>query len=172
MKKMKVYLAKSNRANPDVVARVRQTLSNYNLEIVEFKGGNYSHKDMLKCDSLVVIPESMNSDEVSIGKGLYEQITTFAREKSSYFEDIIVITSEDSGTRVIESLEIYDHDNYVNHAFVSFEEDTYENLDIVLDDIVGDFYYGSGESKYALKSASENKRTSNSNYYLLIGRQI
>lgn len=56
MKKMKVYLAKSNKANPDVVARVRQTLSNYNLEIVEFKGGTYSHKQLLECDQMVIVP--------------------------------------------------------------------------------------------------------------------
>ena len=37
----KIYLAKSNRANPDDVAKVRRELNKHDIEIVEYTGGGY-----------------------------------------------------------------------------------------------------------------------------------
>ena len=61
MSKTKVYLAKSNKANPNVVSMVRQLLSNYDVSVVEYTGGSYTDKPMLDCDFLVVIPEFPSS---------------------------------------------------------------------------------------------------------------
>ena len=74
----KVYLAKSNQSNPDDVQKVRKILNDSNCEIVEYTGGSFSHKPMLNCDMLVVIPD-LNSfdDDNIIGKGLYGQIEAF-----------------------------------------------------------------------------------------------
>ena len=95
MSKAKVYLAKSNKSNPNVVSRVRQTLSDYDVEIVEFTGGSYSHKPMVDCDFLVVVPELSESwceDGVIVGKGLYEQLTAWQDNNSS--SDILFILVE------------------------------------------------------------------------------
>ena len=136
-KKMKrVYLAKSNRANPNLVSRVRQTLSLFDVQIVEFTGGAYTHDLLLSCDELYVIPdltEAYHDDydcswSVSIGKGLYEQIKAFS-EKHNH--NNIFITTEYSKERGVEgvhydgdddnfiSIEIYDDNDYINHALIT-----------------------------------------------------
>jgi len=170
MKKMKVYLAKSNKANPDLVARVRQTLSNYNLEIVEFKGGTYSHKQLLECDQMVIVPAEVDAceDFAIIGKGLYEQIEAFSRKSLHNSVNIIVITSDECDTSMIEEIVKIDEDDYVNYAELYFSEDGC-SLKEVLDDVVGDYYMDS-QSIYASKSTSVSK--TNSNYYLLIGKKV
>ncbi len=172
MKKMKVYLAKSNRANPDLVARVRQTLSNYNLEIVEFKGGTYSHKPLLECDQLVVVPEELEVDSVIVGKGLLEQIQAFSRKSLHNSDNVIFISSENCDTAMIESYHVVDSDDYVNYGLIDLSED-YCSLTDILEDVVTDYYCGSGESIYAKASnSSVSKTSSGSNYYHLIGRKV
>jgi hypothetical protein len=81
--KSRVYLAKSNRANPNIVSNVRITLNNFDVDVIEYSGGQYSNV-LLSCDYLVVVPESTPnltdlSSEISIGKGLYEQIESLLR---------------------------------------------------------------------------------------------
>lgn len=171
MKKMKVYLAKSNKANPDVVARVRQTLSNYNLEIVEFKGGTYTHKPLLECDQMVIVPAEVDvcEDFTVIGKGLYEQIEAFSRKSLHNSDNIIVITSDDCDTSMVEGTAEIDEDDYVNYAELHLSEDGC-SLKEVLDDIVRDYYMDSDEPIYASESTSVRK--TNSNYYLLIGKKF
>jgi len=165
---MKVYLAKSNRANPEVVARVRQTLSNYNLEIVEFKGGTYSHKPMLECHFLVVVPEETDMDEFMVGKGLHEQITSFASKNS--LEEILFITSENCEVREIESYHVEDSDDYVNHSIIYVDTTYGDSLKNVLENVVCDFYLGTNEPTHATEKSSVSK--TNSNYYLLIGKKV
>jgi hypothetical protein len=82
--KSRVYLAKSNRANPNIVSNVRITLNNFDVDVIEYSGGQYSNNALLSCDYLVVVPESTPnltdlSSEISIGKGLYEQIESLLR---------------------------------------------------------------------------------------------
>jgi hypothetical protein len=174
MKKMKVYLAKSNRANPEVVARVRQTLSNYNLEIVEFKGGTYSHNSLIGCDQLVVVPEELDVDSacITVGKGLYEQIQVFSTKNLHNSDNIIFISDNSCNTAMIESYDIVDSHDYINYGEVYLSED-YCSLTDILEDVVTDYYCGSGESIYAKASNSSVSRTSSgSNYYHLIGRKV
>lgn len=97
----KVYLAKSNRANPDLVSRVRQMLSKFDVEIVEHTGGGYTHNLLLSCDELIVIPDLSDfkkTDEelwvTTIGKGLFEQIIQF-RNKTE--EGFFIVTEFNSG---------------------------------------------------------------------------
>lgn len=75
----KVYLAKSNRVNPENTMRVREILKAHKCEIKEFAGGTYSNKDVIESDILLVIPESVTGPtEAIIGRGLYGQIEDFA----------------------------------------------------------------------------------------------
>jgi hypothetical protein len=132
----RVYIAKSNRANPNLVSAVRQTLSKFDVEIVEFTGGTYSHDLLLVCDELYVIPDLSDAYEdddddcswsVSIGKGLYEQIKTFSKKDAH--DNIFIVTDFDNELGVggvhydddddVISIEIYDDNDYINHALIT-----------------------------------------------------
>lgn len=97
----RVYLAKSNKANPNLVSAVRQTLTKFDVQIVEFTGGSYSNDLLLSCDELYVIPDlsEAENDEygkswsVSIGKGLYQQIQSFIEPKGG--DNIFIVTDFD-----------------------------------------------------------------------------
>jgi len=136
-KKMKrVYLAKSNRANPNLVSVVRQTLSKFNVQIVEFTGGYYTHDLLLSCDELYVIPdisEAYQDDynnfwSLSIGKGLYEQIQAFHNKVSN--NDIFIVTDFDNQFGVggfyyeenndnLYSIDIENENDYVDYAYLT-----------------------------------------------------
>lgn len=130
----KVYLAKSNRANPEVVTRVRQILNQFNLQTVEFKGGQYSHKDLLECEYMVVVPDLSKEDEYIIGKGLFEQIGAFKYRKG--YESICVISDEDINVKDINEVEAFDSDDsYVEYGAIYFDYGKGCPLDKVLEDM-------------------------------------
>lgn len=154
----KVYLAKSNRANPDVVSRVRQALSKFPIQIVEYTGGQFSHAPMMECEQLVVVPD-LEDEEIVIGKGLYEQISKFGNNNG--YEYVFVISEEDLTFKKLNQIEIIDYDDYIAHAVVEFCRGDGEKLVSCFEDIYGvtdtDSLYSSGKS--------------DSNYYHLIGRK-
>lgn len=88
MKKIKIYLAKSNLCNPEVLMHVRAFLNKQpNVEIVEYKGGQYRVDDLKSADCLIVIPPVFREGEVNIGKGLSSQITDFTKK-----DNIVLVT--------------------------------------------------------------------------------
>jgi len=132
----RVYIAKSNKANPNLVSRVRQTLSVFDVQIVEFTGGTYSHDLLLSCDELYVIPDLSGSFDddytniwsVSIGKGLYEQIHAFHNKTSN--NDIFIVTDFDNNVGVggfyyeendddFYSIYIENENDYVDYAYLT-----------------------------------------------------
>jgi len=164
----KVYLAKSNRANPDVVSRVRQALSKFPIQIVEYTGGQFSHAPMLECEQLVVVPAL--DDEIVIGKGLigkgligkglYEQIIRFGGKKG--YEYVFVINDEEDLTyKEIENIEIISFEDYLAHAVVEFCVGDGEKLVKCFEDI---YSVATADSLYPTTK-------SDSNYYHLIGRK-
>ena len=158
--KPKVYLAKSNRANPELVSRVRQTLSKYDIEIVEFKGGQFSHKPMLECERLVVVPDLSDEENIVIGKGLYEQIERFGSSKG--FEYVLTITSDNMLIKELDDIDIIDYEDYVEYALLHFQSSWgSEYLKDVLDEI-----------GYNPKSSNTLKTSGKSNYYMLIGKKV
>ena len=158
--KPKVYLAKSNRANPELVSRVRQTLSKYDIEIVEFKGGQFSHKPMLECEQLVVVPDLSDEENIIIGKGLYEQIERFGNSRG--FEYVLTITSDNMFLKELDDIDIIDYEDYVEYALLKFQSSWgSEYLKDVLDEI-----------GYNPKSSNSSKTSGKSNYYLLIGKKV
>lgn len=84
MKTTKIYLAKSNRANPNIVAEVRTALRKMpNVEITEYLGGKYSNQPLIESDILLIVPETVADYAVSsinIGKGLNSQIADFPKK--------------------------------------------------------------------------------------------
>lgn len=136
----KVYLAKSNRANPDCVSAIRSKLTEFDIEIVEHKGGSYTHDKLKECDLLIVVPDLSNFDgdydtEITIGKGLHEQIATF-RNKS---DQIYVVISFDDvyndcdcdcddimtmvGIVKFEDFEVSDNTDFVNYSVILLHEE-------------------------------------------------
>jgi len=77
----KLYFAKSSAVSTKVADRVRKYLQTLNVELKEFKGGrgNYSHDDLLACDSMIILPSECDDYSVTIGKGIYSQVQVFER---------------------------------------------------------------------------------------------
>lgn len=119
----KVYLAKSNRANPDVVSSVRQILSKYDVEVVEFKGGAYSHKQLLDCDVMVIVPDThtiWDEEGIILGKGLYEQLEAF--EQHSDIGNIMIVCDELLNVGEINCYWVENEKDYIEYGLVEFHE--------------------------------------------------
>ena len=156
----KVYLAKSNKANPDLVAKTRQILSKFNIDIVEFTGGNYSHDKMLECDMLVVVPYINSNGTVVIGKGLFDQMEAF--EETIGGEYVCVISNPDNFIiKEIKDINVINRTDYVNYAYVHFNGHG-DDLELIFEDI--------GYS-YKPKSEIISLSVSNSSYYVLIAKK-
>jgi hypothetical protein len=152
MSKPKVYLAKSNRSNPDLVTRVRQILSSYDIEIVEFSGGQYSHKPLKECEYLVVIPDlstlniSYGDYIVEIGKGLCEQLDYFSENNEAM--NIIIISDNDLSVREINTIEITNENDYINYASIFLEDEDDISFKQVCKNIFGDIVINTSEFSY------------------------
>lgn len=117
----KVYLAKSNRANPDLVSSVRQTLSKYDVEVVEFKGGTYSHKQLLECDVMVIVPATdtlWREEGIILGKGLYEQLQAFEDGSNR----TMIVCDEELTVGEIDSYWVENERDYIDYGLVEFYE--------------------------------------------------
>lgn len=154
----KVYLAKSNRANPDVVSRVRQALSKFPIQIVEYTGGQFSHAPMMECEQLVVVPD-LEDEEIVIGKGLYEQISKFGNNNG--YEYVFVISEEDLTVKDVEQIDVIDYDDYVAFALIEFRRGNGIKLVSCFEDI---YVVTDTDSLYPSPKT-------NSSYYQLIGRK-
>lgn len=150
--KTKVYLAKSNRSNPTHVSRVRAELEKYDVEIVEYTGGKYSNKPLLKCDYLVVIPDLSGydfnyhlkneneywyeEDDICLGKGLYNQISEFTEKQGDdksvmiikYVDDVDIFYS------YVKDTNLNDVDDYINYGMLTFQDCTIDFINEMLDD--------------------------------------
>jgi hypothetical protein len=125
-----IYLAKSNRCNPDYLIKVRAILNEYsnNINIFEYNGGPYTHNDLEKCDILLIIPDlsSYNDDDsILLGKGLHEQIVHFNQGKKNSFTDILIVLDVTASNIVITSvtsLDILDDCDYLNYSAAILDE--------------------------------------------------
>jgi hypothetical protein len=160
--KTKIYLSKSNRANPDDVSRIRSIIQQYqkDIELVEFKGGSYSHKDLLSCDMLLIIPDltDFNSDyddTIPIGKGIHEQIEAFRRVNKNKSDIIVVntVTENWNACAPLYDLDILDTDDYVNYSAIVLNTDPDTGRVDDLDDIIKTrFVSGDSEGSQTIKS--------------------
>ena len=125
----KVYLAKSNRANPDTVANIRKQLAYYKIDVVEYCGGQYSHKPLSECKALVVVPDLNTYDGaehfVEVGKGLFQQIEYFIDNVSS--ENIFVVHNIKEHWMIpcsgVVETEVDDYDDYIKYGTITLEDD-------------------------------------------------
>jgi len=168
MMKSKIYFAKSNKANPDHIILVREILARFDVEVVEYKGGTYSHKPLLECDMLVVLPdltedEDLNESEVAIGKGLHDQISAF-QSVSKNKCDLFVINYIHEGTKEVgygdvEDIDCTDEDDYVNYSVIIFDELAHGQLGQTL------------ENRLGFNTSTSTSRINKSRYkYLIVGK--
>jgi hypothetical protein len=160
MSKTKVYLAKSNKANPNVVSMVRQLLSNYDVSVVEYTGGSYTDKPMLDCDFLVVIPEFPSSVvdleyEIKLGRGLFEQINVWLNKKSK--KSLIIISNNGVIVSGFKNLLCTNNKDYINYGVLTLENENRQN------------FYHVCRNTFSLKTVVPKLE---SEYYVLIGRKI
>lgn len=86
---MRIYLSRSNASDPEVFSFVNKKLIELGHEVVTFHGGVYDKKDLLSCDSLIIVPpasvldsRSRTSSSIqSLGRGQYEQVVEFTWRK-------------------------------------------------------------------------------------------
>ncbi len=163
----KFYLAKSNKANPDDVMRVRQLLSKYDINVVEYTGGAYSHKPLKECNYLVIVPDMNNvktesfGSYVKLGKGLHDQIIYFTSQNNicSGRNNILVVKDTSDGDLTFsffEDLDLYLHENdYIDYSSAILKDEEFQLVSFM--DNLFDFKISSINSK-------------GSNYYYLIGK--
>lgn len=92
MKKLKVYLAKSNRADFELVSRTRNHLKRFSqIELLEWTEGEYSNSDVHACDVIIFITENPASalGEYRVGKGLYTQLVDFRDTHGAEFDSFL-----------------------------------------------------------------------------------
>jgi hypothetical protein len=127
MNELIVYLAKSNRADPDRVSRVRKFLRKIdNVTVAEYIGGIYSRQMVKTADVLVVVTgdEFKAGEEVTLGRGLVDQIKDFRDSKPLNPHPIFVaeileqaiLTVKASGGKLIAN-----GGDFVNYCRVSTE---------------------------------------------------
>lgn len=166
--KTKIYLAKSNRANPDHVMWVRSILAKYpkDIEIVEFTGGAYSHKDLKTCDILLIIPDlseyNDNEDDfINIGKGLHEQIFAFKNISPNKCDTLVVIDCDKNYTMIVpvDDIDVADEDDYINYSTILLGYDA----------VAGDLDW-TLQNRFVTGGSGATKGSFNEMMYLLIGK--
>lgn len=79
LKKPRVYLSKSKLVDLDKLLLTRKLLSAYNIELVEFSGGEYTTDLLESCDILLVLPTEKPrafNHHFNVGKGQYTELET------------------------------------------------------------------------------------------------
>jgi hypothetical protein len=111
----KVYLSKSNRANPDYVMLVRRHIESLGYEILEHRGGDYDHDLMFRCRYMVMIGQaSASGGETVVGKGQYEQLLK-RRNRSTNYYHLYFTHTDDDGNPVFKGVTnggVLDADNW------------------------------------------------------------
>jgi hypothetical protein len=137
---MKVYIAKSNNANPDYLIKVRHFLSKFKtIEVFEYLGKKYNNQDLIDSDLLIVIPdlsEGIQDGLVNLGKGLYTQIEDFISNQS--IDWCFIITGvNDKGDLVYSPIKevdeygdydkdfmsVYNENDFVDYGLVKVDEE-------------------------------------------------
>ena len=137
---MRIYLAKSNKANPDYLIKIRHFLNEFkNVKTLEYRGGsNYDSSDLISSDLLIVIPDLSNGVEdnkIVLGKGLYTQIEDFIDYQCADYVLIVsginkdgeimvrnISEEDDNGDYDGDFLKILDTGDYINFGTVRVDK--------------------------------------------------
>lgn len=155
-----IYLAKSNRTNPDITAVIRNELISLGFVVSEFSGGNYTHEQMLKCSILIIIPHELKfgkglNNLPFVGKGQYNQIQEYNIKRNG--NDIFIVShiSQSGDISLMQLDDYYIHDVLdwtTKHGRVELRE----NSEILLEDA---WFFTVDEINNATKTDTMNNRT-------------
>ena len=185
---MRVYIAKSNKANPEYLLKIRDFLSKFkSVQILEYQGGGYDNTDLISSDILIVIPdlsEGIKDKRVVLGKGLYMQIDDFINHQS--IDGLFIVTGIDKSGKIDyayinevtedddfndDYMEVLDGCNYIKYGVVNIAPTKYSLQETITEVVLIDdtSHYTEKESedlwsKYITRLSS----TSNRYKYLLI----
>lgn len=187
---MRIYIAKSNKANPEYLIKIRDFLSKFKtVEILEYQGGSYNNNDLITSDILIVIPdlsESINDKRILLGKGLYQQIDDFFLHQS--IDGIFIVTGvdksgeiecsyidevDDKGNYDETFMEVLNGCNYIKYGTVKIwdsKQSLQESVGelILVDDNDSKSYTQQEADLLWSKYVTRNTSTSNRYKYLLI----
>lgn len=118
----KVYLSKSNTADPALVESTRSLLRKMDCEILEFMGGKYSNADdrvLQSADALLIVPPLSQLEEdqyvYSVGRGQWDQILKFSNNNADY-DDIYIVNSTNTANNTIVLHKLFHmHSQYKPH---------------------------------------------------------
>ena len=114
----RIYLSKSNRANPDYVMVVREYLNELGYKVIEHEGGAYNEDFLYTCKKMVMVgmhsPTHMNKGEVLIGKGQYHQLN--GRRNRGMVQNYYFSHEEEGNPifRKIAEIRVMNEDNWVS----------------------------------------------------------
>ena len=130
-KKLKVYLSKSKAGSMDSLMQVRDLLSQYDIELLEFSGGEYTDNLLKSSDIVLVLPHTLPrpfSYDFYLGKGQYTEysISENSSKQRTYF---VICLGDELYVSEIEDEDIIDKNWKTEYVHV-WCEDTMKPLHI------------------------------------------
>ena len=105
--KYQIYISKSNLADPDDLIGLRRILKDYDVNVAEFHGGEYSSAPLKQSDLVIIIsyPGAQEGNNVFLGKGTFMEATKasvlripilfFNGESFYHYKEIVVEDKND-----------------------------------------------------------------------------
>ena len=112
---MRIYLAKSNKADFDNVAILRKELMKSGHDIIEYKGGDYSSEPLEMSDACIMILDQFSETEPIIGRGLFEQanIMVFKTSKPCF---VYIPKKEGIKVLAVHDTKVMDAKNWITYG--------------------------------------------------------
>jgi len=121
----KIYLAKSNMANPNIIIKFKKFIRDYAVEVREFKGGVYNHSQQFENVEVVFVIAPGERPTDKVGKGLYGQIQYVLNNNIPIF----MVDSLIRFNKIL-SVKIYNnHDWYATYGVCEVDQYSYNLID-------------------------------------------
>ena len=98
---MKIYISKSNQANPDDLIMARAKFQKEGT-VLEYTGGVYNPERVKEADKIVIIPpavstfEKGNVDSITIGRGNFSEMKTYEKHMQECEQEPIMSLFKDN----------------------------------------------------------------------------
>ena len=98
---MKIYISKSNQANPDDLIMARAKFQKEGT-VLEYTGGVYNPERVKEADKIVIIPpavstfEKGNVDSITIGRGNFSEMKTYEKHMKECEQEPIMSLFKDN----------------------------------------------------------------------------
>ena len=98
---MKIYISKSNQANPDDLIMARAKFQKEGT-VLEYTGGVYNPERVKEADKIVIIPpaistfEKGNVDSITIGKGNFSELKSYEKHMQECEQEPVMSLFKDN----------------------------------------------------------------------------